>query len=132
MISSSRQFLIKIFVLSLIIYGISALLFTTILKAYCLASFPYLILLIACVTAIGHLWVVKASKQNTMKFSTAYMAVVTLKLMIYLLVMLFFLLYNRSQTIPFVLTFIVFYSLFTIFEVVEILRILKKDSKISL
>lgn len=130
--TASRQFIVKILIFSIIIFAIATALFSTVLKIWYLASYPYQILLIALVTTIGHLWVIKASGQNTRRFTTAFMASVTLKLMVYLFFMLIFLLLDRSQVIPFVLTFITFYILFTIFEVIQVLRYLKKDSKISL
>ncbi|HZK94544.1 MAG TPA: hypothetical protein VFC67_10080 [Prolixibacteraceae bacterium] len=96
------------------------------------AAYPYQILLIALVTTTGHLWIVKAAGENTRKFTTAFMASVTLKLMVYLTFMLAYLLYDHSQVIPFVLSFITFYISFTIFEVVQVLNYIKKHSKISL
>lgn len=132
MTPASRQFIVKIIIFSLVIFAIATALFSTVFKIWYLASYPYLILLVAAVTTLGHLWILRASAQNTMKFNTAFMASVTLKLMVYLLFMLIYLLIDRSQVIPFVLTFITFYLLFTIFEVIQVLNDLKKDSKIRL
>ncbi len=122
----SRKFILKISVFSLLIFIMASVLFSTILKAYHLDALPYLILLVASVTTLGHLWVIRASGQNTMKFTTAFMASVTLKLMVYLFFMLIYLLIDRSQVVPFVLTFITLYILFTIFEVVQVLAAIKK------
>lgn len=120
------KFLVKILIFILIISLIASALFATILKMFYLCAFPYLVLLIAIVTTIGHLWVVKASDQNTMKFTTTFMASVTLKLMIYLFFMLIYLLIDRSEAITFVITFMILYILFTIFEVVQVLDFIKK------
>lgn len=120
------KFLVKILIFILIISLIASALFTTILKTFYLSAFPYLVLLIATVTTIGHLWIVKASDQNTMKFTTTFMASVTLKLMIYLFFMLIYLLIDRSEAITFVVTFMILYILFTIFEVVQVLDFIKK------
>ena len=122
----SRKFILKISVFSLLIFIMASVLFSTILKAYHLDALPYLILLVASVTTLGHLWVIRASGQNTMKFTTAFMASVTLKLIVYLFFMLIYLLIDRSQVVPFVLTFITLYILFTIFEVVQVLAAIKK------
>lgn len=128
----SRQFIVKMTVFTLLIFVSATILFSTVLESWLVASYPYQILLIATVTTIGHLWIVRASGQNTRKFSTAFMASVTLKLMIYLTFLLVYLLIDRSQAIPFVLTFITFYILFTIFEVLAVLDFIKKHSKIIL
>ncbi|HEY3389673.1 MAG TPA: hypothetical protein VGK38_08895 [Prolixibacteraceae bacterium] len=106
--------------------------FSSVLKPYYFAAYPYQILLIALVTSIGHLWILKAAGQNTRRFTTAFMASVTLKLMVYLTFMLVYLLVDHSQVIPFALTFVTFYISFTIFEVIQVLNYIKKHSKISL
>ena len=128
MTTVSRQFLLKITILSIILFATASALFSTVLKTWQFAAYPYQILLIALVTSIGHLWIVKAAGQNTRKFTTAFMASVTLKLMVYLSFMLLYLLFDRSQVIPFVLTFIIIYILYTIFEVVQVLNYIKKHS----
>jgi hypothetical protein len=121
-----RKFIFKILIFTVLIFGVGSILFATILKNYYFNVFPYLILLIATVTTIGHLWVVKASGANTMKFTTAFMASVTLKLMVYLFFMLIYLLIDRTQVISFVLTFITLYILFTVYEVIQVLGFIKK------
>jgi len=132
MTASSRQFIVKILVFTAIIFAIAMVVFSTVLQQWHFTSYPYQILLIATITTIGHLWIIKASGPNTRKFTTAFIASVTLKLMIYLSFILIYLLIDRSQVIPFVLTFITFYILFTVFEVIQVLGFVKKDSKISI
>jgi hypothetical protein len=129
---ASRQFIVKISILTIAIFAIAATLFSTVLKQWYFAAYPYQLLLIALLTTIGHLWIIKASDQNTRKFTTAYMASVTLKLLVYLTFLLVCLLIDHSQVIPFVLTFIIFYILYTVFEVMQVLSFIKKHSKISL
>ena len=126
MSDASRKFVIKISLFTLTIILISAVLFLTVLKMVYLAIFPFQLLLIATVTTIGHLWVIRAADQNPMKFTTAFMASVTLKLLVYLFFMLIYLLIDHSQAISFVLTFIVLYISFTIFEVIQVLKFIKK------
>ena len=132
MSGASRKFILKISLFTLIVFVIVSILFSTVLKNWFLPSYPYQLLLIALVTSIGHLLIINASEQNSRKFSTAFLASVTLKLMIYLTFLLVFLLIDHSQVIPFVLTFIIFYVLFTVFEVIEVLNFIKKQSKKSL
>jgi hypothetical protein len=77
------KFLTKIGLFTLIVFAIASVLFSTVFKTYHLGFYPYQIILIATVTTIGHLWIVKASGQNSIKFTTAFMASVTLKLIVY-------------------------------------------------
>lgn len=124
--ASTAKFIIKIGLLTLIIFVIAMVLFSTVLKPFYLAVFPVQLLLIALVTTAGHLWIIKSSKENTLKFTTAFMGSATLKLMIYLFFILIYLWTDRSQVIPFTLTFMILYILYTIFEVVEVLSFIKK------
>lgn len=132
MTTAYRQLIVKILIFTTLVFIISFVLFSTVLKIWYFPAYPYQILLIALVTTIGHLWILKAAGQNTRRFTTAYMASVTLKLMVYLTFMLVYLLIDHSQVIPFAITFITFYISFTIFEVVQVLNYIKKHSKISL
>lgn len=125
MTTPSRQFIIKILIFTILIYAIATALFSTVLKTWYFAAYPYQLLMIATITTIGHLWIVKASGQNSRKFTTAFMASVTLKLIVYLTFMLIYLLIIHTQAIPFVITFIAFYTLFTVFEVIQVLAFIK-------
>ena len=129
---ASRQFIVKILIFTLLIYAIATVLFHTVLTRWYFAPYPYLLLLVATITTIGHLWILKASAQNTRRFTTAYMASVTLKLIAYIAFMLIYLLIDRTQVITFVLTFITLYLTYTIFEVVNVLKFIRKPDKISL
>lgn len=124
--AESRQFIIKMLIFTTLIIAIAAILFSTLLKTWYIASYPYQIILIATITTIGHLLVIKASSQNSRKFATAFLTSVTLKLMIYLTFILVYLLIDHTQAIPFVLTFIIAYILFTVFEVIQVLNFIKK------
>jgi hypothetical protein len=130
--AASRHFLVKILIFTIVIFAIASTLFSTVLKPWYFAAYPYQILLIASITTIGHLWIIKASDQNTRKFTTAYIASVTLKLLVYLTFLLVCLLIDNSKVIPFVFTFIIFYISYTIFEIIQVLSFIKKHSKISL
>jgi len=126
MSDASRKFVLKISLFTLTIFILSAALFTTVLKTFYLSVFPVQLLLIATVTTMGHLWVIRAADQNPMKFTTAFMASVTLKLLVYLFFMLIYLLIDHSEVISFILTFIALYIAFTIFEVIQVLKFIKK------
>ena len=128
MITPSAKFILKISAFTLIIIALSIALFTTILRAYYFKAFIIQVVLIASVTTIGHLLVAKAVKKNIRKFATAYMAAVTLKLVVYLIYLLVSLLIDHSQALQFALTFLILYLVYTIFEVAEVLRFMKKQS----
>jgi hypothetical protein len=125
--TDARQFLIKIAIFTAIIAALSVLVFTAVLPAYYPAGFPLAIMFVATITAAMHLRLMKISFQNMRRFSTHFMASVSIKLFSYLIFLLVYLLLNRSEVIPFALTFLFLYICYTAFEVTELLKFLKKQ-----
>ena len=123
---AGKSFIIKNLIFTLIIFGISISLLSTILKPYYFSAFILQILLISVITTIGHLWVIKAAQKNIRRFSTSYMASVTLKLIVYIVYLLISLLLKTYPVFPFVIAFLIYYLSFTIFEVFQILRFIRK------
>ena len=122
-----RFFLKKMLLLSLVIIGLSLLLFDSVLKGYYLKIYPLQFAVIALVTIFSHIRLMHAFQQNARKFNTTFLSVMSIKLFIYLIFILVCLLIDHTNAINFVLTFLVLYSIFTIFEVMEISNFLKKD-----
>jgi hypothetical protein len=120
------QFIIKLLIFSLLLSAIAAILFLTVMKKWYFPAFPIQLLLIAIVTGISHIWLLKYSEQNMRKFTTVFMALVSIRLLIYLSYLLVNLWIDRSNVIVFLLTFFLLYVCFTIFEVKHILFFLKK------
>jgi len=126
-----RFFLKKTFLFSLVLIGASIILFDTLLKEYYLKIFPLQFGLIALMTVFSHLKLMNAREQNSRKFSTTYLSLMSVRLFIYLVFILVCLLFDRSGAINFVVTFLTLYLAFTIFEVVEISNFLKKNPNSS-
>ena len=121
-----KVFIIKILTLSIILTLISAVLFLTVLKTFYFRSFPLQLLIIASLTAFGHIRLIKACELNMRKFATVFMLSVTMKLIVYLSFLLIGLLIDHSNAMTFVLTFFILYVCYTVFEVIEALKFLKK------
>ncbi len=115
----------------LVLAGISLLLFTTVLKKYYLNIFPIQFAVIALITVFSHIRLMNAVRLNVLKFNTAYLAIMSIKLFMYFVFILICLLLNRSNAIDVVVPFLVLYIFYTIFEVVEISTFLKKNTNSS-
>lgn len=126
-----RFFLKKALLFSLVLIGISLLLYETLLKEFYLKAFPLQFAIVALMTVFSHLKLMSASRQNPRKFSTAYLSIMSVRLLIYLVFILVCLLIDRTSAVNFVATFLVLYLAFTIFEVVEISNFLKKNPNSS-
>jgi hypothetical protein len=132
MISTEKRFFYKKALLfCLVLIGISLLLFDSVLKNYYLNQYPLQFGLIAVVTFFSHLKLMNAIEQNARRFSTTFLATMSIKLLIYIIFIIVCLLIDRSQAINFVVTFMVLYFIFTIFEVIEISNFLKKNQNSS-
>jgi hypothetical protein len=132
MINKDLRFFLKKFLLfCLVLTGMSLLLFDTVLKEMYLKIFPVQFALVAAVTFLSHLRLMKSFDQNIRKFSTTFLSTMSVKLFIYMVFIIICLLIDRSHAVNFVLTFLILYLCFTTFEVIEISDFLKKNQKSS-
>ena len=88
---------------------------------YITPALPYLFLFFLSITLIVHYVLFKASEKRFNKFTTYFMLATFLKLMLYIAVLLIYVLLNRSDAIPFIITFFILYIFYTVFEVISIL-----------
>lgn len=84
------------------------------------------ILFFFAVSAIVHRFLLKEI-DNPKKFVMRFMMTTTMKLLLYLSVILTFVLLNKSQAVAFVIAFLLFYIIFTVFEVLAFVRINKSQ-----
>lgn len=130
-ISERQKFLRKVFLLCLVISGVSLILYQTLLKGHYLQIFPLQLAVVSLVTVISHLRLMTSVELNARRFSTTFLSVMSAKLFIYLFFILICLIIDRSHAINFVATFLLLYLLFTIFEVIEISNFFKKNQNSS-
>ena len=129
MISSEIQiFKKKALLFCLVLSGISLVLFSTLLKDYYLKIFPVQFAVISLVTLLSHLRLMNSVRMNVMRFNTTFLAIMSIKLFLYIIFILVCLLIDRSRAIDFVITFLILYVFFTIFEVIEISNFLRKNT----
>ncbi len=129
MISSEIQiFKKKALLFCLVLAGISLVLFSTLLKDYYLKIFPVQFAVISLVTLLSHLRLMNSVRMNVMRFNTTFLAIMSIKLFLYIIFILVCLLIDRSRAIDFVITFLILYVFFTIFEVIEISNFLRKNT----
>ncbi|MBL7923940.1 MAG: hypothetical protein JNL88_07060 [Bacteroidia bacterium] len=113
-----QRFLVKLLLLTALTAGLYYLAGRYLAEQWYYASFFWLPLLIASVTAGLHYGLLKR-KDDSKKFIRYYMGSTGLKLFLYLLIIIVFAFANKPQVIPFALCFFFFYLSFTIFEVAE-------------
>jgi len=123
------KILIKNAVFTLIIAAISIFLFKTIFSDYYLPVFWIILLGMALFTAILHIILVKLTSYNISKFSSRFILITGIKMILFLAVIVSYSFLNTSKAVPFLISFLILYILFTTFEVVLILPFFKNQPK---
>lgn len=123
-----KKYIIRLLVFSTILSAISFGLFTFILPQYYLGIFPYLIAFFVFISILVHSILLKASNFRIAKFSTFYMGSTSVKLFLYIIFLITYVLVDKVNAVPFLLTFFVLYFLFTIFETFSLLIDLKEKN----
>jgi hypothetical protein len=85
-------------------------------------ALPYLVILFFTVTATVHYILLRITTLNPRKFVGYFMLSTTLKLLVYLIVIFFYVFLVREGILAFILSFFILYIIYTIFEVTVILN----------
>ncbi len=93
---------------------------------YITPGLPYLFIFYFAITLVVHYVLMKASEKRMSRFVNYFMLATFLKLMLYIMILVIYVLFNRSDAIPFILTFFILYLFFTVFEIISILSFIKK------
>jgi hypothetical protein len=81
------------------------------------------------VTLAVHYLMLKASEKNPGSFVTRFMLVSFLKLLFYIIVLIAYLLLNKSDALRFTVPYLILYVLYSAFEISSITRYSKKNIK---
>lgn len=88
-------------------------------------TLPYLLVFHTAATLLSYMVIQKKVKDAPTKFVNAYLASTTVKLLLYLAVLMTYALMNLTDAVNFIISFFVFYLIFTIFEVIELTKLKK-------
>ena len=120
-----KKYLFRLIIFVLIIGLLAFVLYSTVFKSFYLPIFPYLLLFFTSVSLIMHYVLLKAGNSRIAKFSTYFMGTTSLKLFLYLIFIIVYLIIDKSNALVFILTFFILYLLFTVFETSSLLKDLK-------
>lgn len=116
-----KKFVLKLILFSVVVLGISALLFLTLVPSWYTPLFPLQFIVISLVTFFSYSRLLKACDANPLRFSSVYIGTTTFKLFIYLSFLVACLLLVKINVLKFLMTFLVLYVIFTVFEVIQVL-----------
>ena len=122
-----KKYLKKVLIFSILIGLIAFILYSTLLKEYYLPVFPYLFLFFILINISVHWFMMSAGKKRPATFSAYYMGTVSLKLFIYLIFLVIYVLADKKNAAVFIVSFFILYVLFSVFETVALLKDFKKQ-----
>jgi hypothetical protein len=124
---SLRKFTFNLFLLALVLTTLGYGCFRFLVPASYFSLFPLVPFFIFAVTATVHIYLVKASDNDARKFMSRYLGSMGVKLLIYILFLIVFLVLDTKHVIPFLISFLVCYVAFTLVEVLAILKHQKRS-----
>lgn len=127
MFESLRKFTFTLLFIAVIITVLGYGIFLFFIPQYYFPYFPAIPAFLLLVTLLVHVYLVRASENDTRKFTARYLGAMGLKMFIYIIFLVVFLLIDTARAVPFLVCFLVTYATFTAYEVISILNYLKKD-----
>ncbi len=121
-----KNYSFRLLIFVTLIALVAAILYTTVLSSFYLSVFPYVLIFFTLISFLSHYIIVKAGQSRITKFSTSFMGITSLKLFLYLIFIIVYLLIDKTNALVFVLTLFIVYLLFTIFETSSLLKDLDK------
>jgi len=117
-----KKFIKRGIIISLIRFIAGFLLFITVLKEYYSFLFPVLLLVIFLITVLFHRYIMRSAGESNRKFPAKFLGATGIKMGLYMLLIIIYVVFNRENAVPFLLVFMIIYLTFTIFEVVSVLN----------
>ena len=121
-----RNFVFRELIFAATLGLIALVLFQTVLKEYYLPVFWILFGIITVFTAVFHYSVLRVSEKETSKFTPKFMMVSGIKMIIYLVIIVYYAFSFPEKARIFLISFFVLYLLYTVFEVLLIVNYFKK------
>lgn len=120
-----KKFITRGIIISLILSIVGFFMFITILKEYFSFSFPVLLLVIFLINVLFHHYLIRSAGGSNRKFPIKFLSATAIKMGLYLVLIILFVVFDRENAVPFLFVFMIIYVVFTIFEVVSVLDYLK-------
>ncbi|WP_340111750.1 hypothetical protein [Maribellus mangrovi] len=124
-----KSFIARLTALTLALALIGWLVFSMFLPEYYLPVFPFLLAFFYAATTGIHAYQLSVAKKDIGKFARSNMLITFIKLMVYSIIAVVYILIDRENAVPFVVVLMTLYLVYTFFEVSNLTRISKKDSK---
>jgi len=125
-LSPLKKFIVLGIFITLLLAVIGYFLFTVVFNPYYQVILPFVLLFVFLFTTVIHAILLKTARKKPKKLINRFLMLTGLKMMIYLLIMMIYLVISKQDSAPFLITFLIVYLVFTIFETLSILSYLKR------
>lgn len=116
-------FLKKLLLFTAITGLIGFLILAALPKEFRSPAFPFILLFFFGITFFINNLMARSKGEKLSRFTNRFMLLTFTRLLLYIgVILIYVFLVNRSDAIPFVITFFLYYLAFTTFEVIEMLR----------
>jgi hypothetical protein len=121
-----KKTLIGLILITLFLFATGMILFRTVLKEQYFQFFPFLILILFSVNAGFFYFFHRSLRKPANEFIRRFMASTGIKLIIYLILILSYILTTTQTAIPFTVTLAVSYLTYTAYDLVIMLSLIKQ------
>ncbi len=122
-------FVKKLFIFAIIISSITVALYFLLPKDFTTSALLFLLPFFFAITMLSYYMQLKATEKSFARFTSGFMMITFLKLIILMAVLLLYVLIHRNDAIPFIIWYFIFYVCFTAFEIINLQRINNKEDK---
>jgi hypothetical protein len=126
--SSSGVFAKKSLILTLLAGGLAFLLFRILPHNWFSPALPFLFIFFFAGGIISYMVLGKSLGSRFIGFVSSFMLVTTVKLLLYITILLLYCFLNRKDAVAFLLNFFILYLVYTIFEIIQFVRLTSSSS----
>ena len=117
MSSAYISFLRRILIFSAILSLVATIFCFLLPVRFITPALPFLFVFFISVTLTGYYFLMKSAEKKFIRFLNAYLLTTIIKLLLYILIMVIYILMNRRDALPFGITFFILYLFYTVFEI---------------
>jgi hypothetical protein len=122
-----KRFILLLFSLTVVLTLIGFLVIKYFVPDYYYTGFLFLPFLLFVITSVVHWYLIIASQGDNKKFTYKFMGATGLKMFVYLILIVIYLLLDKEHAVPFLICFLILYVLYSFFEVLSVLKYLKNN-----
>ncbi len=122
-----RNFSLYLFLTTVIITAAGWILFKTYLPDRYFKGFLLFPFIFFSITIALHYYLIRSSHKEIIKFTPRFIGATGIKMLIYVILIVIYLLFNRNQAVSFLICFLICYFIYTAIEIISVLKYLKSN-----